>query len=383
MNPFDAVVNAPVSAISATSPFSASALAATTTTVSSSSDLIVAATPTSVTESTEVPPPCSDSPVIVTRVPNCPISGSMFVMLDALLNVNPSASVTTAPVFETITMSPLPVVDPAMRTLIKSLDADMTRVFSPTSVTLVADDPPPSSRSPEMLTNVPSCPLAGFTASTAPSSLYVKPLVTVVVAPEVASRKMSTLPADALLALRTTSVAFADKISASVEPSFAVVISSLAAAPLPSRSVPVIVTRVPACPDDGSIFVISLASTYSKPSLKVIVAPESEVSTTSPVFAADSPARTSAVSSESPFTIDPTATPANVTAVSLVPPASNLVPLMVILVPTCPLSGETSAILLSVYLQPPDLVTTAPVSAVSTTSTGSVVGSPAAATTST
>ena len=56
---------------------------------------------------------------------------------------------------------------------ISSSDSEITRspvTVIPDNVTVDAVDPPPSNRSPEMVTRVPYCPAAGPTLETSPRS---------------------------------------------------------------------------------------------------------------------------------------------------------------------------------------------------------------------
>ena len=230
-----------------------------------------------------------------------------------------------------------------------------------------------------MTTKVPSWPALGVTVLMTPAAVYVNPLVCVVVAPDVASSTTSTLPALAFLTTTTTAVCVDDVMSAATDPSLTDTILSDWPASFPRSSLPAIVTFVPSWPFDGLVDVISLASWYVKPSALVMVAPVVDVSTTDPVATLPAAARTTTVFS-SDDVVDATVTPARVTFANA-PPASRLVPEMVMCIPTWPLAGTTPVILLSVYFHAAALVMVAPLSATSLTATASAVALASLATT--
>ena len=137
-----------------------------------------------------------------------------------------------------------------------------------------------------------------------------------------------------------------------------------------SSSTPTMVTLVLSCPCDGVTEWMSLLVTYSNPSFSTTVAPSTEVSVTSTLRPSElsvAPALTTTVVSLSDWILA-TNVP-NATETMFFAPDRRLDPLMVTTAPAAPLAGTTFSMLpSSAYVHCLALDTTAPLSAVSTTS---------------
>ena len=156
-------------------------------------------------------------------VPICPRAGVTEDIVPAVMYVNADDLVTTAPVLDVKTTSPVPALalDAVTTMLVLLVAADVIVAAVPTKVTDVMDVPPPSRLAPAIVTLVPICPLVGLTLVTVPCSRYDHAAVEVTVAPVSAVKTTSTgLGETALAALTTTTcVLVSDVIDAAVAPS--------------------------------------------------------------------------------------------------------------------------------------------------------------------
>ena len=112
--------------------------------------------------------------------------------------------------------------------------------------------------------------------------------------------------------------------------------------PPPSSLDPWIVTRVPTWPLLGLTVEMLPRKSQVHPFTSDTIAPESEMTTTSPLPMPSVPATTSIrVSLRAPPIAKATATPPNVTDATALPPPSNLAPTIAARVPYCPELGST------------------------------------------
>ena len=241
----------------------------TTTTSVSFSRTIVASTPTTVTFDTAAPPPRSDVPLIVTRVPSRPLSGTARSIVPTSTYVKPFASRTNAPVSDVTTTSPWPGTDAPASTTTFVLLSDTISAVAPASVTASTLGPLPRKLVPSIVTRVDAWPCAGVTLVITPAVAYVHPLTCVANAPESDVTTMSPDPAVAASATTFTMVSLPSTTVAAVPASVTLVISL----PPPSSREPAICTRVPSCPIAGLAPATTLSSRYVHPSRATLRAP--------------------------------------------------------------------------------------------------------------
>ena len=236
------------------------------------------------------------------------------------------------PFFASFTMSVILVLEKAV-----TVAATLSRV------TDKSFESPASSDRPVNVTREPRTPLDGSTFAILPSVSCVYRLVLDVTCAPV-FEVITTLPAPAVPVLMTTTacVSEPDAMLAAVP----AMVMDVNLAPPPSMAVPVMVTLVLSWPVAGATALITATSRYSKPSARVVVAPVSALSTTSPLPLALLPATTVTLSSAS-LVMDAVESP-SCTLTTFLPPPCRLLPAMTTVVLSWPSAGLTLAILLCV-----------------------------------
>ena len=146
---------APLSAVSTTDPSPTPPARARTITTLFVAERTSARTPPSVTLASTLALPRSLAPLIVTKVPSCPLFGCTEEIVPSKPYVHILVPTTIEPVSDRIRTSPSPTpLELEATTVIRVLFADRTAATTPLRVTLMADDPPPSKLEPAMVTSV-------------------------------------------------------------------------------------------------------------------------------------------------------------------------------------------------------------------------------------
>ena len=159
--------------------------------------------------------------------------------------------------------APAILVLPPATTITSLFPSLLISASTPASVTATSEVPPPSKRSPDILTTLPCCPISGSTVLIIPAARYAHPSASTLIAPELLRTYTSTVSADPSLAAATT----VTSAGSSPEVMFALkspnlTISISVPADPPRRSDPFIVTFVPRCPLTGFTLLICDGDTY-------------------------------------------------------------------------------------------------------------------------